>query len=211
MKKLTILLLFPALIALVSCSKTDSVKPVITLKGHNPDVVEWGSAVKYAEPGAVVTDDMDGAITYTVDSTVNMYSAGSYTLTYKAADAAGNETTETRTVIVDAALYLEGIFTVNNYIGSAFNAAYTDTLSVTSTNNILEFKSFANYKNARVHATLTGTTISIPQQIDTCGTPPRSITFSGTGHFVSDTAFTINYTIVDTTALFTGHGEYLRN
>ncbi len=211
MKKLTLLLLFPALVAIVSCSKTDSAKPVITLKGHNPDVVEWGSAAKYLEPGAVVTDDLDGAITYTVDSTVNMYSAGNYTLTYKATDAAGNEASETRTVIVDAALYLEGIFTVNNYIGSALTATYVDTLSVTTTNNVLEFKSFANYKNASVHATLTGTTITIPQQIDTCGTPPRGITFSGTGHFVSDTAFSINFTIVDTTALFTGHGEYQRN
>lgn len=211
MKKIAYLLLSMAVLVIVSCKKDDSVKPVITLKGSNPDIVEWGSAAKYLEPGAVVTDDVDGVLSYTVDSTVNMYSAGSYTVTYKASDAAGNETTTTRTVVVDAAQYLQGIFTVKNYIGIVLSSTYTDTLSVTATNNVLQFKSFADYKNSNVKATLTGTTINVPQQTDTCGLPARIITFSGTGSFTSDSAFIINYTITDTSAVFTGRGEYKLN
>jgi hypothetical protein len=211
MKKLTYLLLFLAMVVIVSCKKNDAVKPIITLKGNNPDVVEWGSAAKYSEPGAIVTDDMDGTLTYAVDSTVNMYSAASYTVTYKATDEAGNETSATRTVIVDAALYLQGIFTVKNYIGIVLNSTYTDTLSVTTTNNVLEFNRFAYYKNAHVLANLTGTTINIPQQTDTCGIPARLVTFSGTGSFVADTAFIINYTVVDSSSVFTGRGEYKLN
>jgi hypothetical protein len=212
MKNLNILLLLVTIILMAACKKTDTTAPVITLKGNNPDVVVWGSAAKYTEPGAVVTDNVDGgSLTYTVDSTVNMFLAGSYTLTYTATDAAGNKTTATRTVIVDAALYLKGFYTVKNYIGIVYDTTYTDTLSVTTTNNILKFKSFATIHNANVLATILGTTIYIPLQTDTCGIPRRPIKFSGTGSFVSDTAFNINYTITDTTSVYGGHGEYHQN
>jgi hypothetical protein len=211
MKKFTSILLMFTMIIIAACKKDDKVLPVITLKGNNPDVVVWGSAAKYYEPGAVVTDDVDGELEYTVDSTVNMRLAGSYTLTYTATDAAGNVATATRTVIVDAAPYLEGIFQVDNYHGLVFQAAYTDTLSVTSTNNQLTFKHFADYRNVTFYATISGTTITIPQQTDTCGIPPRPIIFSGSGSFASDTAFNINYTITDTTATFSGHLEYKVN
>jgi hypothetical protein len=211
MKKFTCLFLFLTMFVIVACKKIDTGSPIITLKGNNPYLVEWGSAAKFADPGAVATDAIDGELSYTIDSTVNMYSAGSYTVTYKASDAAGNETTATRTVIVDAALYLQGIFTVKNYHDIVLNSTYTDTLLVNSTNNELEFKSFADYKNANLYASITGTTISIPQQTDTCGIPPHPVTFSGTGSFTNDTAFIINYTISDTNLIISGHGVYKRN
>jgi hypothetical protein len=211
MKKFAFLFLFILLFIVVACKKTDTGKPIITLKGNNPYVVVWGSTVKYADPGAVATDAVDGDIDYTIDSTVNMYSAGSYTVTYTATDAAGNSATATRTVIVDAAAYLKGIFTVKNYIGIVFDSIYTDTLSmVPDTTNFLKFKSFAAFKNAKVHATFSGMSISIPQQEVLCGVPARNRIFSGYGSFASDTAFTINYTISDTSATYTGHGNYKR-
>jgi hypothetical protein len=211
MKKITNMLLLITLFFIGACKKDDKVLPVITLKGNNPDVVVWGSAAKYSEPGAVVTDDVDGTLDYTVDSTVNMYLAGSYTVTYTAIDAAGNTTTATRTVIVDAAPYLEGFFDVANYIGVVLHSAYVDTVSVTTTNNELKFKHFADYKNSNVRATISGITISIPLQTDTCGIPPRPIIFSGSGSFASDTAFNLIYTISDTSATFSGHVEYKVN
>jgi hypothetical protein len=211
MKKIICLFLTLALFVVVACKKTDNGKPIITLKGNNPDVIEWGSAAKYSDPGAVVTDAVDGAISYTIDSTVNMYSAGNYTITFTATDAAGNQSTATRTVIVDAALYLRGIFTVKNYIGLVLNSTYSDTLSLNSINNVLECKSFANYKNANLLFNMSGTSITVPQQTDTCGIPARPVTFSGWGSFLSDTAFNINYTIADSNLLITGHGEYKLN
>jgi len=211
MKRCTYLLLFLVFIIVSSCKKTDTGSPIITLKGSNPYVVVWGSAKKYADPGAVATDAVDGEVDYSIDSTVNMYSAGSYIVTFTATDAAGNKTSATRTVIVDAAPYLKGIFTVKNYIGIVFDSDYTDTLSIaTDTTNYLKFKSFAAFKNAKVHATFSGTSVSIPQQEVLCGVPARNRTFSGYGTFASDTAFVISYTISDTTATYTGHGVYKR-
>jgi len=211
MKNFTTILLLLTIVIIAACKKDDKVSPVITLKGNNPDVVVWGSAAKYIEPGAVVTDDIDGKLDYTVDSTVNMRLAGSYTVTYTATDAAENTATATRTVIVDAAPYLQGFFTVDNYIGLVFQAAYIDTLSVTPTNNQLTFKHFADYSNVNLYATISATTINIPLQTDSCGIPPRPILFSGSGSFVSDTAFRIDYTISDTTATFSGHLDYKAN
>lgn len=211
MKKLSYIWLLLTIVIIAACTKDDKVLPVITLKGTNPHVVEWGSAAKYIEPGAVVTDDVDGELGYLVDSLVNMYSAGSYTVTYKAVDAAGNEANAARTVVVDAAIYLQGIFTVTNYIGNVLYSTYVDTLSLTATNNQLEFKRFASIKDANVRATISGTTINIPQQVDTCGLSPHAITFSGSGSFVADTAFIINFIISDTSAVYTGRGEYKLN
>jgi hypothetical protein len=211
MKKFTTILLLLTIVIIAACKKDDKVLPVITLKGNNPDVVVWGSVAKYLEPGAVVTDDVDGKLDYTVDSTVNMYLAGSYTVTYTATDAAENVATATRTVIVDAAPYLQGIFTVDNYHSLVFQAAYTDTLSVTSTNNKLTFKHFADYRNVNLYATISETTISIPLQTDSCGIPPRPVLFSGSGSFASDTVFSIIYEITDTTATFSGHLDYKAN
>jgi hypothetical protein len=211
MKNFTTILLLLTIVIIAACKKDDKVSPVITLKGNNPDVVVWGSMAKYIEPGAVVTDDVDGKLDYTVDSTVNMLLAGSYTLTYTATDAAGNKATATRKVIVDAAPYLQGIFMVDNYIGLVMHSNYVDTLSITQTNNELKFKHFANYRNVNLYATISGTTINIPLQTDSSGIPPRPIIFKGSGSFASDTAFRIDYTITDTIATFSGHLDYKVN
>jgi hypothetical protein len=211
MKKLISICLAITIVIMASCNKTDKTAPVITLKGNNPDVVVWGSAAKYIEPGAVVTDEVDGKLDYTVDSTVNMLLAGSYTVTYTATDAAENKATATRTVIVDAAPYLQGNFSVDNYIGLVFQSMYNDTLSVTTNYNELKFKHFSVYQNVDLIATISGTGITIPLQTDSLGTPPRPIIFSGSGSFASDTAFSINYTITDTTTTFSGHIDYKAN
>ncbi|MEI6122526.1 MAG: immunoglobulin-like domain-containing protein [Bacteroidota bacterium] len=214
MKKTTYLLLSLAtiIITITSCKKNDTTAPVITLKGNNPDVVVWGSSANYVDPGATVVDDMDGTLSIdTITGTVNMFAAGNYTLTYTATDAASNQGTATRTVVVDAAPYLNGHFTVNNYIITTFDATYIDTLAITTTNNTLTFKHFATYQNAKVTATVAGTTITIPQQTMACGLPTHTRTFSGSGTFANDSVFTINYTIADSTLVYSGHGNYVRN
>ena len=62
----------------------DTVAPVITLNGSNPDSVELGDT--YVDPGA----DADTGETVVVSGSVDTSTVGSYTLTYTATDASGN-------------------------------------------------------------------------------------------------------------------------
>ena len=76
----------------------DTTPPVITLKGDNPVILTVGDT--YVEPGATATDDRDGNVSVTVSGNVDTKTPGKYTVTYRAVDAAGNDASATRTVIV---------------------------------------------------------------------------------------------------------------
>ena len=82
----------------------DIVAPVITLTGSDTINVTLGDA--FTDPGATATDNVDGDITTSIvvsGDTVDVNTAGTYTITYNVSDAAGNPATEvTRTVIVAA-------------------------------------------------------------------------------------------------------------
>lgn len=76
----------------------DSTPPVITLNG----ATELAQYIKsdYVEEGASAVDDRDGNVNVTISSDLDVNSAGTYTITYTARDAAGNSATATRTVVV---------------------------------------------------------------------------------------------------------------
>ncbi|MEX0917804.1 MAG: DUF5011 domain-containing protein [Candidatus Paceibacterota bacterium] len=86
-----------------STPQADTTPPVITLAGDATITLTEGDT--YDEPGAAATDTKDGDLTaqITINGTVDTDTAGTYTLTYSVADAAGNEATKTRTVVVEAA------------------------------------------------------------------------------------------------------------
>ena len=76
----------------------DTTAPVITITGDEPCTIELGAT--YTDEGATATD-LSGDITVTSTSTVDTSIVGSYTVTYTATDASGNEATAvTRTVNV---------------------------------------------------------------------------------------------------------------
>jgi hypothetical protein len=85
----------------VDLSKLDSVAPVITLLGNNPDTV-IKSTVAYVDAGYTASDDIDGDITASVvvTGTVNSGVVGTYVLSYKVSDNWGNMDSTKRTVIV---------------------------------------------------------------------------------------------------------------
>lgn len=91
----------------------DNIAPDILLTGANPQKIEVGTA--YTESGATVTDNIDTGLTSTIDaSSVDVTKVGSYTVTYDAVDAAGNNATQvTRTVNVVAAPVVLSSETVN--------------------------------------------------------------------------------------------------
>ena len=82
----------------------DIVAPVITLTGSDTINVTLGDA--FTDPGATATDNVDGDITASIivaGDTVDVNTAGTYTIIYNVSDAAGNPATEvTRTVTVAA-------------------------------------------------------------------------------------------------------------
>jgi hypothetical protein len=84
----------------LQAKQADTTPPVITLLGDNPVQVQCGAA--YVDAGATAADDKDGNLTSSIvtSNAVNTAAAGSYTVTYKVSDAAGNQTTATRTVKV---------------------------------------------------------------------------------------------------------------
>jgi hypothetical protein len=81
-----------------SSDPKDTTAPNITLSGNSSITIDLNAT--YVDAGATAIDDVDGAIAVTTTGTVDQSTAGVYTLTYTATDAAGNVSTETRTVTV---------------------------------------------------------------------------------------------------------------
>ncbi|MGB1297602.1 MAG: DUF5011 domain-containing protein [Psychrobium sp.] len=112
--------------------KVDTTPPMITINGTSV-TLEHGET--YTEQGASATDDTDGTVTVTNSGTVDNMTLGQYTITYKAVDAAGNETTATRKVdVVDTTvpiLTLNGASEVNVVKGQTYeelSASATDAV-----------------------------------------------------------------------------------
>ena len=83
---------------------TDTTKPVIALVGKAALKITVGGT--FTDGGATATDDVDGDITadIVVSGAVDTATAGLYTLTYSVSDAAGNTSTVSRIVTVEAAV-----------------------------------------------------------------------------------------------------------
>lgn len=88
---------------------TDTVAPVITLKGESTVTLAYGA--EYVDEGVTITDNKDtglqAKVTYSKDGQsvdkIDTEVAGTYTIHYNVSDAAGNRAKEvTRTVVVDA-------------------------------------------------------------------------------------------------------------
>ena len=94
---------------------SDTTAPVITLTGDATMSVEVGGA--YSEAGAT----SDGGETVTISGAVDVNTAGIYTVTYSASDAAGNAAVEVvRTVNVVDKRFLERISArLSNYTNLA--------------------------------------------------------------------------------------------
>lgn len=84
-------------------SVNDITPPVITLIGANPQIINLGTA--YTELGAAASDNVDGDITENIiidTSTLNVNTAGSYSVIYRVSDSERNNAQRTRTVNVVA-------------------------------------------------------------------------------------------------------------
>lgn len=81
-------------------STLDTTPPVITLNGNKTITIVQGTT--FSDLGATAVDNIDEEITVIVSGTVESSTVGTYTLTYRATDSAGNSAVEIRTVNVTA-------------------------------------------------------------------------------------------------------------
>jgi len=180
---------------LTGCKK-DEEAPVITPKGGNTQTVVLNASL--TDPGATADDNEDGDISTSVTSdymtVVNKDLAGTYTVTYKATDEAGNEGMATLSVTVknDASAWA-GDYTVTDVIGGS-TATYPQTVATSPTvNNRITFNKFGNYTNTSgIYANITGTTVDLPTQtaVNSAG---ADRVFNGTGS-KNSSGFVLNYT-----------------
>ena len=100
----------------------DTDAPSITVLGQSSVTHEAGTV--YSDAGATAEDAVDGAVAVSVTGNVGSAS-GVYTLTYQAADAAGNIASATRTVTVQDTLppvvTLAGAASIEITLGTVFN------------------------------------------------------------------------------------------
>ncbi len=81
----------------------DTVAPVLTLLGN--ETVTLPAGIDYLEPGFTAIDNVDGDITNKVQiqGAIDIYTPGTYTVTYTVTDSFHNTTTVVRTVIIEKA------------------------------------------------------------------------------------------------------------
>ncbi|GAA6136341.1 hypothetical protein NBRC116583_00880 [Arenicella sp. 4NH20-0111] len=104
----------------------DVLPPMITLIGA--DTINIGVGEVFDDPGATGVDNRDGAVEVVVSGSVNSDVIGTYSVSYNASDAAGNQAVEViRTVIVEAfvdtqppVISLLGSSSVSLSLGSEF-------------------------------------------------------------------------------------------
>lgn len=186
-------LVFASSLIFTGCKKDDTEAPEITLIGADPYNLALNTT--YSDPGATAEDNEDGEVTVSVDaSAVNKDKAGSYEVVYTAVDAAGNEGTATRTVVVanqTTTSAWTGSYSILIVTPGQTNYTYTDGAIISSTlNNHLSFNKFGDYSNAErlLDFKVNGSgTIDIPSQTFKCGTPAVTRTFSGSGSITSGT------------------------
>ena len=150
----------------------DTTAPVITLEGTNPMTVELGGT--YSEPGA----ESNGGETVTITGSVDTDTLGSYTITYTATDANGNEGTATRTVnVVDTTapvITLEGTNPMTVELGGTYSEPGAESNG--------------------------GETVTITGSVDTDTLGSYTITYTATDANGNEGTATRTVNVVDTTA-----------
>ena len=100
---------------------SDTIPPVITLRGTATITLDWASS--YIDAGATATDNVDGSVTVNSSGSVNTSKPGVYVISYTASDVAGNAAIRVvRTVTVLAPTSTLGADGVSGLLRYAFGA-----------------------------------------------------------------------------------------
>jgi hypothetical protein len=178
----TTILFSAGILFFTGCKKDDTTGPVITLNGSATEKSILNAA--YTDPSATAKDANDGVVTVTSTGAVDKNLTGVYTITYSASDAAGNTTTEKRSVTVyNEADYLAGTYATKDSVYVPLPpsvSSYTETITASTTvNNRLLVTKFGNYANGKVSLDrVSATELTMAAQTVTCGAPAASRIFT---------------------------------
>jgi hypothetical protein len=178
-----------------SVEVVDTTAPVITLVGDASVNAELGGG-SYSDGGATAAD-ASGDITVTTTGTVDTTTVGTYTLTYTASDASGNDATAvTRTVVVAdttaPVITLVGDASVNAELGGSYTDAGANATDLPA----------SLVSGDRVTVTTTGT-------VDTSTVGTYTLTYTATDTSGNENTATRTVTVADTTApVFTSSATF---
>lgn len=187
---------------LAACKK--DTEPVIVINGDNPASVNLNDT--YTDEGATASDN-NGSVTITTAGLedVNTAEAGSYTVVYRAAnDVASVQATRTVNVILNQSVWT-GNFNVTHDCDTQVPLNATPDITAGATESDLVLNNVLTLVGGTLNATISGNTITIPQQdIDiTVGV----ITLSGTGTMnATGDEMTITYDYTNSTPVIGGSG-----
>ena len=145
----------------------DNIAPVITIVGANPVNITVGGV--YADAGATALDNVDGVITAsTTSNNVDTAVVGIYSVVYSATDAAGNTSTLTRTVNVNAADAIAPVITIlgANPVTVLVGAVYADA-GATALDNLDGVRSVSSIST--VNTAIAGAYTVVYSATDTVG------------------------------------------
>ncbi len=165
----------------------DTIAPVVTLTGANPQTIEKGTA--YSELGAT-TDD--GSTVVIDSSSVNTNVEGDYTVTYDAADSAGNSATQVvRRVYVVYTDNTAPVFTSSATATVAENQTFAITLVATDATAVSYSISGGDAADFDVNSTTGVVTFKVAPDFETRNT----YTFTATATDSSDNEATQDVSI----------------
>ena len=107
----------PTVVEKIGSIAPDTIAPRLGVKGSS--TVRMIAGGSYTDAGVIAVDNIDSNVDVKVTGKVDSNTPGEYILTYTATDAAGNKSSETRTVIVEAAPKGDEIAPRLNLIGSS--------------------------------------------------------------------------------------------
>ena len=149
----------------VSCTEDDITNPTITITGSAAVTIDLGDT--YTDAGATANDDKDGDLTsqITVTDDIDVNKVGVYEVVYTVSDEAGNTTTETRTVTVQANR-LAGSYNVHAVVTGAGAGTYDFVEVVTGSSvnyNYIYLMDFCGFPGLQVQGTANGSGITFNQ------------------------------------------------
>ena len=180
--------------------------PTILVTGPATLTVSVGDT--YTDQGATATNKDGSVVNVATDlSQVNTAAVGTFTVTYTATNEFGTATaTRTVNVVISQDNWLGSPTVTTTCSATLFPLTNNPTVAAGGSSTSLVISNMFNLVGGSVNATISGQTITIPQQ--TVGITVGDIILSGTGTMnVNGTSFTVDYTFENTTPFVGGTGN----
>ena len=212
MKKNLLILIIGSLLIAYSCKEDDDVPPVITM--NPPDTLNHILNEPYVDKGATAQDETEGNISSEIyiENTVDENKLGTYTVTYKVVDEAGNEAEPAVRIVrvINLGWVYMGNYSVTEsqvYPDNNTCQYEIDVGADSTVNYRILFPDFVCNFGQEVYADVSDSIIVVPFQI--IDDSLSAITLQGTGT-INDSIISIEYTRKTDTLTSLWKAEFIR-